>query len=282
MQVLERAAQAVELGRMIERDDTAIQLRVHGGFLLDLLDERLGTEASAAARLRALGVSDGAAYVGAVARLREEPPSDAGSAQRRMVRLSEQVHEALTAAGASGLVGVLDGGHVGILITDDAVLDAVARELRVLEPDAVLGAGQAVDRLLAAATSLRSARVVVDVAVTAAARSRLLPAVRHPAARTADVAARGRAAAGVRRGRAGRAARARGPARRAGWSTCCASSSPSAATRRSWPGSPTATGPRSTPRCGGSRTWSVTRSTTRPPGSRSGWRCWPTTRAREL
>ncbi|MGB0099460.1 MAG: PucR family transcriptional regulator ligand-binding domain-containing protein, partial [Nocardioides sp.] len=33
--VVERAAQALELGRMIERDDTAIQLRVHGGFLLD-------------------------------------------------------------------------------------------------------------------------------------------------------------------------------------------------------------------------------------------------------
>ncbi len=166
VQVLERAAQAVELGRMIERDDTGIQLRVHGGFLLDLLDERLGGEAAAAARLRALGVSDGAAYVGAVARLREEPPGDAGSAERRMVRLSELVQEALASAAASGLVGVLDGGHVGILTTDDEVLDTVARELRVLEPDAVLGAGQAVDRLLAAATSLRSARVVVDVAAS--------------------------------------------------------------------------------------------------------------------
>ena len=41
--VAERAAQALELGRMIERDETSIQLRVHGGFLLDLLDDRLGT-----------------------------------------------------------------------------------------------------------------------------------------------------------------------------------------------------------------------------------------------
>src|SRR3954469_15003644 len=42
--VAERAAQALELGRMIERDETSLQLRVHGGFLLDLLDDRLGAE----------------------------------------------------------------------------------------------------------------------------------------------------------------------------------------------------------------------------------------------
>jgi purine catabolism regulator len=164
--VLERAAQALELGRMIERDDTAIQLRVHGGFLLDLLDDRLGGEAVAAARLRALGVPEGTSYVGAVARLREDAPADVGAAQRRMVRLSERVHQALDACGVVGLVGVLDGGHVGVLLGDDGVLDPVARELRILEPDAVLGAGQGVDRVLAAATSLRSARVVVDVGVT--------------------------------------------------------------------------------------------------------------------
>ena len=162
--VLERAAQALELGRMIERDDTAIQLRVHGGFLLDLLDDRLGSEASAAARLRALGVPDGPSYVAAVARLREDVPTDVGAAQRRMVRLSERVHEALGAV--AGLVGLLDAAHVGLLVTDDAALDEVARELALLEPDAVLGAGHAVDRVLAAATSLRSARVVADVAAT--------------------------------------------------------------------------------------------------------------------
>lgn len=180
--VLERAAQALELGRMIERDDTAIQLRVHGGFLLDLLDERLGSEAAAAARLRALGVPDragGTGYVGAVARPREELPTDVGAAQRRMVRLSEQVHQALTAAGATGLVGVLDGGHVGVLLTEEDVLDRLARELRLLEPDAVLAAGQGVDRVLAAAASLRSARVVADVAAT-------LPAV-DGCARQADI-----------------------------------------------------------------------------------------------
>jgi purine catabolism regulator len=162
--VLERAAQALELGRMIERDDTSIQLRVHGGFLLDLLEDRLGSEAAAAARLRALGVRPAPSYVGAVARLRDDAPSDLGAAQRRMVRLSERVHDAL--GGLDGLVGVLDSGHVGLLVTDGAALDAVARHLVAREPGAMLGAGHPVDRLLAAATSLRTARVVADVGAT--------------------------------------------------------------------------------------------------------------------
>jgi purine catabolism regulator len=175
--VLERAAQALELGRMIERDDTALQLRVHGGFLLDLLDDRLGSEAAAVARLRGLGVGlattagGGVRYVGAVARLRTDlldagPPP--GPAQRRMVRLTERVHAALATVGATGLVGVLDGAHVGVLLTEPEALDGVARALVALEPEAVLAAGPVVDRLPAAAGSLRSARVVADVAATMA------------------------------------------------------------------------------------------------------------------
>ena len=63
-------------------------------------------------------------------------------------------------------MGVLDGGHVGLLLADAGALDAVARELVALEPSAVLGAGPPSTGVLAAATSLRSARVVADVAAT--------------------------------------------------------------------------------------------------------------------
>ena len=151
MQVLERAAQAVELGRMIDRDETSIQLRVHGGFLLDLLDGRVGSEPVAAARLRALGVPTAESYVGAVARMRSEAPVD------RLVSALGEV---------PGLVGVLDAVHVGLLVPATTDLDAVARTLTAAEPDAVLAAGQPVGGVLAAAPSLRSARVVADVAVT--------------------------------------------------------------------------------------------------------------------
>ncbi len=149
--VTERAAQALELGRMIERDETSIQLRVHGGFLLDLLDGRVGSEAVAAARLRTLGVPESRTYVGAVARLRSEGP----------------VERLVTALGElPGLVGVLDAVHVGLLVPADADLDGAARALTAVEPDALLAAGHPVSGVLPAATSLRSARVVADVAVT--------------------------------------------------------------------------------------------------------------------
>lgn len=149
--VAERAAQALELGRMIERDETSIQLRVHGGFLLDLLDGRVGSEAAAAARLHALGVPDAPSYVGAVARLRTDAPVD------RLVAAIGEV---------SGLVGVLDAVHVGLLVPADVDLDGAARALTAVEPEAVLAAGPPVSGVLAAATSLRSARVVADVAAT--------------------------------------------------------------------------------------------------------------------
>ncbi|GAA4705670.1 PucR family transcriptional regulator [Nocardioides conyzicola] len=150
-QVLERAAQAVELGRMIDRDETSIQLRVHGGFLLDLLDGRVGSEQVAAARLRALGVPLSESYVGAVARMRSEAPVE------RLVSALGEV---------PGLVGVLDAVHVGLLVPAATDLDEVARTLTAAEPDAVLAAGPSVGGVLAAAPSLRSARAVADVAVT--------------------------------------------------------------------------------------------------------------------
>ena len=169
--VLERAAQALELARMVERDDIAIQLRVHGGFLLDLLDGRLGSEAVAATRLRAFGVPARgvrrARRPAALARPRPTSP-----AQRRMVRLSEQLLEAVHASGCFGVVGVLDGEHVGLLLAGDG------RGARHGRPRAdARGAGRgaapparSVDRVLAAAPSLRAARVVADVAATLPAR----------------------------------------------------------------------------------------------------------------
>jgi len=149
--VVERAAQALELGRMIERDETSLQLRVHGGLLLDLLEGRLGAEPVAAARLRAVGVPDAASYVGAVARLRSPAPVD------RIVAVL---------GGVSGLVGVLDALHVGLLVPAATPLDPLADALAEVEPDAVLAAGDPVPGVVLAAASLRSARAVSDVAVT--------------------------------------------------------------------------------------------------------------------
>lgn len=144
--VLERAAQALELGRMIERDDVATERRLHGSLLADLLAGRLATEPEAAARLRAVGLRPAAAYVGLVAVGGDDPTGG--------------LRRALRTVGLDGLVADLDDAHVGALVplTDPAVLDR-------LRPEGVVAAGEVVDRLVDVPASLRAARTVADVAL---------------------------------------------------------------------------------------------------------------------
>jgi purine catabolism regulator len=181
--VLERAAQALELGRMIERDEIALQLRAQGGFLLGLLEDRLGSEADAVSRLAALGVRPGQAYVGvAVGHATGATAHDLTPA-RQAVELSERLAEVLASQGVDGAVGMVAADRVGALValpTPEAELptvDRLARALGALDHDLRLGVGGVHPRLLGAAASLRAARRVVEVAVTMPGGDRI--AFRH-------------------------------------------------------------------------------------------------------
>ncbi|MFC6151772.1 PucR family transcriptional regulator ligand-binding domain-containing protein, partial [Mumia xiangluensis] len=66
--VLERAAQALELGRMAESDRFGIAYQAQGGFLTELADARVVDAAEADARARALGLPAAAPYAGLVVR----------------------------------------------------------------------------------------------------------------------------------------------------------------------------------------------------------------------
>ena len=149
--VVERAAQALERDRMFEGEETSLLVGGRGGRRGARPGGRRGPAPGAAARLRAVGVPDAESYVGAVARLRSAAPVD------RLVAVL---------GGVPGLVGVLDAVHVGVLVPADADLDALARALAQVEPDAVLAVGDPVSGVRPAAASLRSARAVSDVAVT--------------------------------------------------------------------------------------------------------------------
>lgn len=170
--VLERAAQALELGRMMERDEIAVQLRVHGGFLLALLENRFGTELDALSRLRSLGVQRGQAFVALVVRRDDRPPADGHAAQRRLLRLSEDVTESLRAADLDGIVGPIDSEHIGVVLSlpradrEEECLRSLSSAVTSREHAVRIGAGMSSADLLGAAASLRSARSVVDVAVT--------------------------------------------------------------------------------------------------------------------
>jgi purine catabolism regulator len=166
--VLERAAQALELGRMMEREAYGAQLRAEGGFLLGLMEGALGTEADAVSRLAALGVRPGRRHLGLAVR-----------AGGPAVEVSEALADALRTSRVAGVVGVLDPDHVGAVLSvtspdrEEVALGAVAAALTAsLGPRVRVGVGPSQPRLLDAAGSVRSARLVVDVATAMPASPR--------------------------------------------------------------------------------------------------------------
>lgn len=174
--LVERAAQALVLGRMVERDRLGLSLRAQGGLLSELAEGRLDEE-TADARARALGITPAPSYVAVVARPLG-PTDDLGG-------LLERLSSAVDGASLSGLVGPLTGTEAGVLLAVPArrgeprVLDALAG--RLPEELAVLGVGPAAATVAAAGAGLRQAR---HVAETAAA---LPPSSRRPYHRVSDL-----------------------------------------------------------------------------------------------
>jgi purine catabolism regulator len=183
--VLERGAQALELGRMVERDRTSLALQAQGGLLADRAAGRLPDEETARARAASLGLRTAPRYVGVVARAASPPASPPAEpagvdpvAEHAVSRaLVERLSAAVRAAGASGLVGPLPGAsgpQAGLLLAvppagdgsaadESGVLDALAD---TLGGGLVLGVGPAGRGLLGAGAGLRLAAHVAEVAAT--------------------------------------------------------------------------------------------------------------------
>jgi purine catabolism regulator len=197
--LLERAAQALELGRMVERDRVGIEFEAQGGLLTDLAVGRVGDEADALARARALGLSRAPLYVPVVARQRVVSDSDPVAVHRRGRRLIERVSAAVRAARLSALVGAIESHQVGLLVaspgrsTEDRTLAALADALgaqRDKQPDLdpiTLGVGRGAASVVAAASTLRLAQHVAEVAASMPTGSRPPP----PYYRNTDVRLRG-------------------------------------------------------------------------------------------
>jgi purine catabolism regulator len=189
--ILERAAQALELGRMVERDRLGLELQAQGGLLTDLATGRVRDSRTAAARAESLGLRPARRYVGVVAVRRavtHAGPSPAGPSAStrsdadpvaehdRSRELVERLSRALRTTGLSGLVGALPGpggpgSQVGLLLAvplgsrrepeDAAVLDALAD---AVAGEALLGVGPVASSVLDAGHGLRLAAHVAEVA----------------------------------------------------------------------------------------------------------------------
>ncbi len=92
--ILERAAQALELGRMVERDRLGLELQAQGGLLTDLAGGRIRDGRTATARAESLGLLPAPRYVGVVA----VPAGSAGTPRRRPGRRARPVPPARGAA----------------------------------------------------------------------------------------------------------------------------------------------------------------------------------------
>ncbi|GAB3251990.1 PucR family transcriptional regulator [Alteromonas gracilis] len=165
--VLERAAQALELGRMTERDRSDLVRQAQSGLLRELADGEIAVEADALARARALGVPDATTYVCVVvqdprvADLREDPVAEHGRGRRMVDRVSAGVR----GAGLAALVGPLRAHQVAVVLACPNDVEArLDRLTAVLPTPFLLGVAEPAPTLLEAGARLGLAQHVAESA----------------------------------------------------------------------------------------------------------------------
>lgn len=115
--VLERAAAALALNRMIERDRTGLQHQAHSGLIDDVLQHRLTSGRDIAARAHALGLRKAARYHPFVVRLSQSAHSvNPLDAQRRNADIQEAVAHCVNGSGHTGLFSIRRDDEVGGLV----------------------------------------------------------------------------------------------------------------------------------------------------------------------
>jgi purine catabolism regulator len=193
--VLERAAQSLQLQRMLEQDRDALLVQALGGLLDELVSGRITDEADAVARAGALGLAVGAHYIPLVVKVPRRAGADAigqGADDRRVLTAARQ---AVSAAGLTAIGSIRREGTIALVLTCpyptavDGSLDAVCAGLadrlagRVGIGDWVAGTATASAGLIAAAAGLVESEHVAEVGITMTRRQRLF--------RSADVRLRG-------------------------------------------------------------------------------------------
>jgi PucR family transcriptional regulator, purine catabolism regulatory protein len=115
--VLERAATALALNRLIERDREGLERQSHRSLLADILNRTYASQEEIESRARNLGVQlADRSLVGCVVKLRDLPEDH--DTLRQEARRRDHLDRVATAcrdAGVTSLVGILSSGSIGIL-----------------------------------------------------------------------------------------------------------------------------------------------------------------------
>jgi purine catabolism regulator len=169
--LLERAASALALGRLIRRDAEDLDRQIHRTLLTALLDHTRPVD-EITLRARALGVPlERRHLVGVVVRHRADLPDAPTSAQARLRDLAEAVGQAVRDTRLAGLASVLDDHSVGALLAlrsadeVDVALFRLASAVRSLaRGEVVVAAGSGVGSPREARRSLLEAVQVAHAA----------------------------------------------------------------------------------------------------------------------
>lgn len=115
--VLERAAAALALHRMIERDRSGLQHQAQSGLIDDVARGRITDEHEAAARAHALGLRASARYLPAVVRVERRTRSkDPVARHRRNITLLDAAAHTVNAAGHTGIFSLRGDGEIGAVL----------------------------------------------------------------------------------------------------------------------------------------------------------------------
>ncbi len=196
--VLERAAVALALHRMIERDRTGLHQKAQSGLIDDVLERRITDEVEVAARAHALGMLQAHSYIPLAVRFSAQPDEDPVAIQRRNVQVLDAVSHSVRALGHTGLFATRRDGEVGAVVAVkptqagklDAALSAIGTSIRgaLLRLDdactSVTAVGESDSNISDAIRNLREAAHVAEVASAMKGSTR-------PFYRAADVRLRG-------------------------------------------------------------------------------------------
>lgn len=135
--VLERAASSIALNVLVERDQASLERQSHRTLLTAILTHAYPAS-EVAVRAKAIGVPlEGRRLVGVVVRLPAARGGGGGlEAQARLRDVGERVGSALRSARLIALVGAIDEGSLGVLLSldrraaEDAALDELAEAVR--------------------------------------------------------------------------------------------------------------------------------------------------------
>ncbi len=194
--VLQRAAQALQISRLVERDTTSLHFQAQESLLQELLDGRVRDESAAISRAQALGLPSAAQYLPVVVQFPSVQHADQIARQQRARSQLDAVARGLRDAKVDGFAGGVADDCVGLVLAippsknEDPIMRRLASAM-VDSPSGgtehrrpVLGVGKASGSLVTAASRIRS-----TIHIARAARA--LPVSAVPYFRSTDVRLRG-------------------------------------------------------------------------------------------